>query len=160
MFSFEPNSVFHEDILKTGSKLINKAVWIRDEDVDFYVVTVDRYGKDNKSTGASTLNAEKDNWNKRVHQETAAEKVQGIDFSKWVTESFKVEDEIILKMDIEGSEYEVLEKMIGDGSIFYINELWIEFHKEKCGVSTHRHNKINKDLDSLGITIDRGWNAL
>lgn len=160
MYSFEPNSVFHEAILNTGSNLINKAVWIKDEEVDFFIVTIDRYGKSNKSTGASTLNAEKNNWNKRVHQEVQAERVQGIDLSNWIIENFNPEDEIILKMDIEGSEYDVLEKMLQDGSMFYINQLWVEFHKQKCGVSMERHDKLNKELDSLNIYIDREWNAL
>ena len=44
-------------------------------------------------------------------------KVEAIDFSKWVLENFTEEDFIILKMDIEGSEYKVLPKMIEDGTI-------------------------------------------
>jgi hypothetical protein len=31
-------------------------------------------------------------------------------------------------MDIEGSEYEVLPKMIQDGSIDYINSIYVEWH--------------------------------
>ena len=33
-----------------------------------------------------------------------------------------------MKLDIEGSEYNVLEKMISDGSINYINKLFVEWH--------------------------------
>ena len=38
------------------------------------------------------------------------------------------ESDCILQMDIEGAEYNVLEKMIEDGSIDYINTLFVEWH--------------------------------
>jgi sacsin len=38
------------------------------------------------------------------------------------------QDLIVMKLDIEGAEYNVLEKMINDGSIDYINTLFVEWH--------------------------------
>ncbi|MBL18268.1 MAG: hypothetical protein CMC82_00355 [Flavobacteriaceae bacterium] len=160
MFSFEPNEVFERDILETGTQLIKKAVWIEDGQVDFHVVTVTRYGDETRKTGASTLNTEKSEWNKRVHKEVKVEKVESIDFSNWVLSNFSKEDYIVLKMDIEGSEYEVLDKMIDDGSIYYVNELWIEFHWNKCGTPKSKHDNINNFLDTLNIKIDKSWNAM
>lgn len=54
--------------------------------------------------------------------------VQGLDFSKWIMENFDKEDYIVCKMDIEGAEYDVLPKMVEDGSIEYMNQMIIEFH--------------------------------
>jgi len=54
--------------------------------------------------------------------------VECIDFSRWVLDNFKEDDHIIVKMDIEGAEFRVLVKMIHDGSINYINELYVEWH--------------------------------
>lgn len=160
MFSFEPNDVFEQEIIETGTTLIKKAVWIEDGPVNFHVVTIDKYGKEDRRTGASTLNDKKSEWNSKAHREVSTVQVEGIDFSNWVISNFSSDDTIILKMDIEGSEYEVLEKMITDGSIYYINELWIEFHWQKCGISKVEHDKINKILDQLNIRIDRDWNAM
>jgi FkbM family methyltransferase len=38
-------------------------------------------------------------------------------------------DNIYCKMDIEGAEFQTLEKMIEDGSIKKIKNIWIEFHE-------------------------------
>jgi FkbM family methyltransferase len=160
IFSFEPNEVFAEEIKETGATLIDKAVWIEDGPVDFHVVSVDRYGNTDKKTGASTLNTHKSEWNNRIHREVTTVQVEGLDFSNWIVSNFSWQDLIILKMDIEGSEYEVLEKMISDGSIHYINELWIEFHWNKCGVPKSKHDRINQELDHLNMKIDRTWNAM
>lgn len=50
------------------------------------------------------------------------------DFSSFIRESFSKDDNIIVKMDIEGSEYDVLEKMVADGTIEYINHMSVEWH--------------------------------
>ncbi len=54
--------------------------------------------------------------------------IQCFDFSKWLTDNFTKDDEIYLKMDIEGAEFEILKKMINDGSIRLITWLAVEFH--------------------------------
>jgi hypothetical protein len=47
-----------------------------------------------------------------------------------------------LKLDIEGAEYDILEKMVADGTIKRIDELFIEFHWDKCGIAKDRHDRI------------------
>ena len=160
IFSFEPNEVFADEIRETGALLIDKAVWIEDGPVDFHVVTVDKYGNTTKKTGASTLNPHKSEWNSKAHREVTTVQVEGLNFSHWVASNFSSQDFIILKMDIEGSEYDVLEKMIEDDSIRLINELWIEFHPHKAKIDAIRHNTLNKYIDCLGIKVDREWNAM
>jgi hypothetical protein len=64
-------------------------------------------------------------------------------------DSFSKEDYIVLKVDIEGAEYEVLEKMFEDGSIEYIDELYIEWHYDKVKIPRERHVKISRKLQAL-----------
>ena len=54
--------------------------------------------------------------------------VECIDFSEWVKNNFKKEDYIILKMDIEGAEFNVLPKMIANDTLSYVNKMIIEWH--------------------------------
>lgn len=54
--------------------------------------------------------------------------VECIDFSAWLMRTYRPDDRIVVKMDIEGAEYAVLDKMIVDGSIDYVDELIVEFH--------------------------------
>ena len=55
-------------------------------------------------------------------------------------------DIIFGKMDIEGAEYHVLPKMIKDGTIKYINEIYIEWHYKKVNVDEKVHQKLVKQL--------------
>ncbi|MBM2817614.1 MAG: hypothetical protein HW401_204 [Parcubacteria group bacterium] len=79
--------------------------------------------------------------------------VQSIDFSGFILENFKSSDEIVLKIDIEGTEYELLEKMIRDGSIKYIRSLYCEWHKHKINITKERHNSIIQKLNQLGFRL-------
>jgi len=54
--------------------------------------------------------------------------IKGLDLSKWILENFNKDDTIILKMDIEGAEFKVIPKMISDGSLTYVDDLYIEWH--------------------------------
>ncbi len=45
-----------------------------------------------------------------------------IDLSKWIMETFTIEDYIIFKLDVEGAEYEILRKMINDKAFKYIDK--------------------------------------
>eukprot|EP01047_Picozoa_sp_COSAG01_P083632 COSAG01_NODE_17580_length_1139_cov_1.700000_2_plen_117_part_00 len=51
-----------------------------------------------------------------------------INLRAFLSESFTVEDFVHVKMDIENCEWEVLESMLDDGSIGYIDELTVELH--------------------------------
>ena len=64
-----------------------------------------------------------------------------IDISKWLMDNFKKEDYIILTLDIEGAEYPIIEKMINDGSLDLIDELYIEFHGKKIPDITLEYEK-------------------
>jgi len=54
--------------------------------------------------------------------------VKTINFSKYIIDNFKESDEIVLKIDIEGKEYDLLEHMINTGAIKYINKLYCDWH--------------------------------
>ena len=62
---------------------------------------------------------------------------------------------IVLKLDIEGSEFVVLEKMIDSGVIQKVSKLFIEFHawamREKRDEYQIRQDKIIADLNRLNV---------
>ena len=58
----------------------------------------------------------------------SSHKVKAIDFSKFIKDFTSPEDFLLIKMDIEGSEFEVLDKMIYDQTFKYVNEIYVEFH--------------------------------
>ena len=84
------------------------------------------------------------------------------DFGKWIKNNFNKKDYIIFSLDISGGEWEILEKMIVDGSIEYVDRLYAEFcidHFVNRGYSEdeayRREYAIIHKVRSLGIIFDR-----
>jgi hypothetical protein len=52
-----------------------------------------------------------------------------------------------MKLDVEGAEYPVLEKMVADGSIELIDELLVEFHWHMNeSITKDRHDRLVNEL--------------
>lgn len=138
IYLFDPNpEVRIEDIVKqfpVKAKTYNKAVWTSKGKIDFAVSE-----RHNASHVEGTTRHDND-------QITA---VPAIDFSKFLAE---LPDEYtICSMDIEGSEYPVLEKLIEERTIDKIDLLDIEFH--------HRFMSHKETQDSVDLTqqlLNRG----
>ena len=78
-------------------------------------------------------------------------KVKCVDFCTWLRKRIDPSSELILKFDIEGAEYAVLNKML-DENIFddyNITKLLIEWHYHKIGLSEEKHNELVNDLPVL-----------
>ena len=57
-------------------------------------------------------------------------------------------------MDIEGSEYEVLPKMIDTGAIDYLDDLDIEFHWHKIGIDKNIHDELVDKLKNTEVNLN------
>ena len=90
-------------------------------------------------------------------------KYNPIVLSEYIQKNFKEDDFIVLKLDIEGSEYEVLQNLIDENCLEYINNIFIEWHYEDK--SDYENPKsfvkmFNKKCLDLSITIDDSWDAM
>jgi len=122
--TFEANPLMNHHYTKFKNHILyNKAVWIYDGEIDFHLQQ--EQGRKHNMGSSIFGRTMKSN----VKEESI--KVPCVDFSKWILNTFNKNDYLILKLDIEGAEYKVLNKMIIDGSIEYINDLYIEFHHKK-----------------------------
>lgn len=117
-----------------------KGVWIRDEKRRFYINP-----RKKKSKGNSLMENKQSGKLDKKHPI----EVECIDFSKWIADNFNKTDEIILDMDIEGSEYAVLDKMVKDGTIDYISSARIEFHYNVMHMDIQVHTKLLMELKRI-----------
>jgi len=157
IFSFEPNPHLAKYHPVPPSKFINRAVWVRSGKITFFA---------HGSGGGSTLIKVKSERNNRKAQKRPslfdvgeAIEIRCINLSKWIKKHFKPDNYIILKMDIEGAEYEILDRMIKDKTLSYIDILYCEFHRRRCGVSKLREHNIMRAIEKLHIPI-HPWNAM
>jgi FkbM family methyltransferase len=80
-------------------------------------------------------------------------KVDVVDFAKFIKDNFKKEDYIILKVDIEGYEYDLFDHLIRKGAIDYIDKIYCEWHLRKLDMSERDHNNMIKALRNLGFDL-------
>ena len=125
---------------------LNKAVWIKDGVKEFY------RDIDGKRYSGSLIKSKRTG---RLDKKNPLI-VETVDFSIWVKNNLNKSDYIILKMDIEGAEYEVISKMIKDNSFSYINELWIEWHWNKIKLPKDKHDVL---VNKITIPIKK-WCAV
>ena len=93
----------------------------------------------------------------QVHKnaELRTQEVESIDLSKWIKTNFSETDYIVLKMDIEGAEYDLINHMCEDNCFSYINEFMLEFHGPE-----HQEYKKKIRNQNKAIIIDNHWDAM
>lgn len=79
-------------------------------------------------------------------------KADCFDFSDWLKQY--EDDYVVVKMDIEGAEFPVLDKMIKDGTIQIPAKLLVEFHPNKIiEYTTEDKNRLVQLIKDLGVDI-------
>jgi FkbM family methyltransferase len=140
IFAFDPNRFSDEKLAKikeSGVSFINKAVWTFDGEIKFYA-SGKQYGQANSIFP---------NPSKPRREKTRT--VKCIDFGKWVIENFSKDDHIIIKMDIEGAEYDILQSMLKDGSLHYADIMYIEYHYHRIdGITGVEFSALRNKLEA------------
>lgn len=83
-----------------------------------------------------------------------------LDFLRFINDKSKKYAVIVIKMDIEGGEYELLEKMIEKGSFNSIHSIFCEFHSEymelpKRQLYKEKEDSFEKIIRNIGCTFVR-----
>lgn len=124
-----------------------QAVWVRNEVLNFFLAT--HSGRNFK--GGSTLVEGHTQNSAKVDYQHPVE-VAAIDFSQWIRTNFSADDYIIVKMDIEGAEYPVLEKMATDGTLAMVDEFVVEFHQHMSEeINRERHDALIAQLRASAL---------
>jgi FkbM family methyltransferase len=166
IYTFEANPVTYKKFVTEYLKLtpnvqpINAAVSDHDGTITVNLETPPN--QDDTGQGTSVIST--DEWNPwgladdtHFHRK---EEVSCVDFSKFIKDNFNKEDNIIIKMDIEGSEYDTLEKMIVDGTIEYINHISVEWHSRFFRNESEtklREEELVKKLQSYNELTVESW---
>lgn len=141
IFSFEPNpNLAYLIPIKPRMTVLDKAIWISDGEIDFYL---SKHGR-----GSSLIKEKKSGGLSKI-----LVRVESVDFGQWIKNRFSKDDFILVKLDIEGAEYKVLDKMLADGSIEYVDELYIEFHNTKVGISEEKDKELLKKIEERRVRI-------
>lgn len=151
VYVFEPNPAFYQSYEGSKFRLIKKAIWIEDCLMPFFP------SKDENQVAGSLLSEKMC----KIREENGTKLVSGywrdtievecIDFSRWIKENLSDLDTITLKLDIEGSEYDVLWKMVKEKTIGMVDELYVEFHSDTLPEKRQTEEELKIALKNCGL---------
>ncbi len=85
--------------------------------------------------------------------------VPTFDLSKYIKDNFREEDEVILKIDIEGAEYDVIDKMLNDSTFSLVDYFFLEFHDgQPTGWTQTQMNNLRTRMVQAGVSYSK-WEA-
>lgn len=153
VYAFEPHPGIFKELKKNMRnyprvKPINKAISDQDSVMKLYYEELDS----GKQFEGSTLVADKDN-NSYEHSFD----VETIDLARFIQELGKPVR--MIKMDIEGAEYQVLESLIETPAMAQIGMVNVECHADRVvGLPEHKARVLAR-IDALGLTekFDFTW---
>jgi FkbM family methyltransferase len=127
---------------QSNVQVLHCAAWDCDGTIPFFLSGLNSHGQQVHDGSTALLGKSPRHPNAGVIDYAHPIEVPSLDFSAWIKRTFSPDDVIYLKMDIEGAEYRVLDKMLRDGTIDYVAEATIEFHYSDDG----RLASLDRDL--------------
>jgi len=129
IYMFEPLSNAYNYLKKTYPtfNIYNTAVWIENKYTVLEIETANIYNIPDVGH-ASNIIGEKYEFNKSSNIGWKKETVKLIDLIEFITTNFTKSDNIFIKFNIEGAEYEILDKIIETSTYEYIKTIKIDFH--------------------------------
>jgi len=150
VYFFECNDNHYDTLIniKETNKNYNfivrtEALWDKEDTMNFYM-SVDQWG-DLGCTLDSTKREKLDLDNPK--------QVKTIRFSDFLNQ-FSDDDYIIVKLDIEGAEYNVVSDLLSSGAINKVNEIYIEWHDNFFNKDS---SQLKHELSKLGIIVNNNW---
>ncbi len=137
IYTFEANPFINLNNMFTNVDNITKipkAIWINDDKIKFTSRGKNttelriKYNEGILQGGGSHISITRSDANIPEHVDTSENMVDCISFSNFVESIHNKYEKIIVKMDIEGAEFEIIEDMIKNNTIQYIDTLYMETH--------------------------------
>lgn len=151
IYAFEPHPDLRNNLDKIAAKenfnFINECAWIDYDCIKFYPGV-------NNLTQSSTMFEDK----KKFIDKDKFIYVKSLDFSRFFLNKTRSDSYCVIKMNCEGSEYSILEKMIDDGSINRVRELYVAWHNNKIkNITKERHDNLIQRLNKIDGLILKTW---
>jgi FkbM family methyltransferase len=153
IYAFEPNKFFNKqlDEMKKKSEDLGHSLFLFKETAastfdgkcDFYI---DTYHSNYDFIGSSLNKNHKD----VILSKSTATIIKCVDFGKFVKENLRMDDLVIVKMDIEGTEYAILIDLIKKEALKLVDHIAVEFH-EFVSPFKKPEDVLRKMIESTGV---------
>jgi len=152
LYAFEPNPAYTQALASLNDdplvvapvNVLPFAVWDEDKALRFYPA--------DKPMGSTCVTGKRTNgvrYDRPTH-------VQAVSLANWLLATFTAEDEVILKLDIEGAEYRVVKQLIESDAVALLDRLYVEWHDGKIdGVDPVRTAQLVAALNERGFDLTK-----
>ncbi|EXB78513.1 hypothetical protein L484_011136 [Morus notabilis] len=176
IYAIEADKAFHGEYkTKKGVILLPYAAWIRNETLFF---EISRGGSDGGGGGgaANKMKKKKRRGMGRIQPVMPltsymrdVNRIQGFDFADWLKKTVSRSDFVVVKMDVEGTEFHLIPRLIKTGAMCLVDELFLECHynrMQRCcpGERSVKYEKTyDQCLDLLkliresGVLVHQWW---
>lgn len=146
--------------MKKNVNLLPYAAWVRNESL-FFQINREPGGKKKKSSKEKT--AGRGMGRIGVVQSSSKfvgsyDKIMGFDFASWLKSTISNRDFVLVKMDVEGTEFHLIPRLIETGAICLIDEMFLECHYnrwQRCcpGERSPKYQKTYAECLDLFISL-------
>ncbi|XP_054782207.1 uncharacterized protein LOC129289466 [Prosopis cineraria] len=166
VYAIEADKTFHQEYgLKKGITLLPYAAWVKNGTLTFEIhrdpgkqaeTTVRGMGRIQPLHFAGEFDGE-------------VEKIQGFDFAEWLKNTVSNNDFVVMKMDVEGVEFDLIPRLFETGAICLVDEIFLECHYnrwQRCcpGQRSSKYEKTYEQCLALfyslrrrGVLVHQWW---
>ncbi|PIA59603.1 hypothetical protein AQUCO_00400469v1, partial [Aquilegia coerulea] len=167
IYAIEADRAFHEEYKrKKNVKLLPYAAWVRNETLFFEINRDPVQKNDGKRRGMGRIQSTVQS---SFNFMGDLDKIRGFDFAHWLKNTVSRKDFVVMKMDVEGTEFDLIPKLFETGAICLIDEIFLECHYnrwQKCcpGKRSPKYQKtyaqcldLFSSLRKSGILVHQWW---
>ncbi|XP_058729001.1 uncharacterized protein LOC131601243 [Vicia villosa] len=126
VYAIEADKTFHQEYAtKKGITLLPYAAWVRNESLVF---EINNDPGDKKKEKAGRGMGRIQPLDSQGGAGGGVQTTQGFDFAEWLKKTVTMNDFVVMKMDVEGTEFDLIPRLFETGAICLIDEIFLECH--------------------------------
>ncbi|CAJ1936600.1 unnamed protein product [Sphenostylis stenocarpa] len=126
VYAIEADKTFHQEYgLKKGVTLLPYAAWVRNESLVFEINRGPGEKVQGKGRGMGRIQPLQSSGG---FDGGEVEKINGFDFAVWLKNTVSKNDFVVVKMDVEGTEFYLIPRLFETGAICLVDEIFLECH--------------------------------
>ncbi|KAJ7961151.1 Methyltransferase [Quillaja saponaria] len=166
VYAIEADKSFHQEYgLKKGVTLLPYAAWVKNETLTFEINGDPRQKVQDKGRGMGRIQPLQSSGD----FDGEVDKIQGFDFANWLKSIVSEKDFVVIKMDVEGTEFDLIPKLFETGAICLVDEIFLECHYnrwQRCcpGQRSPKYEKtygqcleLFTSLRKSGVLVHQWW---
>ncbi|KAJ1387575.1 S-adenosyl-L-methionine-dependent methyltransferase [Sesbania bispinosa] len=168
VYAIEADKTFHKEYgLKKGITLVPYAAWVKNETLTFEIHRDPGEHVEVQGRGMGRIRPLQSSGEEGFDGEV--EKIRGFDFADWLKNTVSKNDYVVMKMDVEGTEFDLIPRLFETGAICLVDEIFLECHYnrwQRCcpGQRSPKYEKtydqcleLFNSLRHSGVLVHQWW---